>query len=362
MIGVALVAACGGAGGDDVDDGGGGSGNSGAGGSGLIGPSVCPNTDPWPEGTQTCQELEDCDNGGVCAAEYQDPGCGACWSPEHQCQADEDCGVGMVCQRYTEDLGPCNCTGETQGERCMPTCTPETCAADETCTASGHCEPTSCDAGFACSADRTCLAGDASADSHGCIARSCAQDWPCDAGAICAPGPTADEHGCAPEPCNAGYACPTGYTCAPSNYADPHGCTVDHCTSDGECGPNFRCDADEPGIQVAERSCTDAAMKPDGDCAYRPGAGTFSMKGRPLAEFVDYLSRPAYAGGRVVDETGITGPLDIDFEWMLDFRYLLASRANLTTALREQLGLKLEHRRLPLPVLVIEHIQRPSGN
>ena len=117
-----------------------------------------------------------------------------------------------------------------------------------------------------------------------------------------------------------------------------------------------------PGIQVAERSCTDAAMKPDGDCAYRPGAGTFSMKGRPLAEFVDYLSRPAYAGGRVVDETGITGPLDIDFEWMLDFRDLLASRANLTTALREQLGLKLEHRRLPLPVLVIEHIQRPSGN
>ncbi len=116
------------------------------------------------------------------------------------------------------------------------------------------------------------------------------------------------------------------------------------------------------GIRVAERSCSEAAMKVDGNCAYRPGAGAFSMKGRRMAEFVDYLSRPAYAGGRVVDKTGITGLVDIDFEWTLDWSDLLASRANLATAVQEQLGLKLEGRRLPLPVLVIEHIQRPSGN
>ena len=86
------------------------------------------------------------------------------------------------------------------------------------------------------------------------------------------------------------------------------------------------------------------------------------MRGRPIRDFVEYLSRPAYAGGIVVDQTGITGLVDIDFTWMLDFNDLLTSQANLMTALKEQLGLKLENRRLSLPVLIIEHIERPSEN
>jgi uncharacterized protein (TIGR03435 family) len=86
------------------------------------------------------------------------------------------------------------------------------------------------------------------------------------------------------------------------------------------------------------------------------------MRGRPIQTFVEYLSRPAYAGGAVVDDTGITGTVDIDFTWALDFKDLLSSQANLMTALQEQLGLKLENRRLLLPVLVIERIERPSEN
>jgi uncharacterized protein (TIGR03435 family) len=109
------------------------------------------------------------------------------------------------------------------------------------------------------------------------------------------------------------------------------------------------------------RNCTET-FKPDGECAYQPMAGNFSMRGRPIQTFVDYLSRPAYAGGAVVDATGITGLVDVDFQWTLDFRDLLLSNANLMTALQEQLGLKLENRRLTLPVLVIERIERPAAN
>jgi uncharacterized protein (TIGR03435 family) len=115
------------------------------------------------------------------------------------------------------------------------------------------------------------------------------------------------------------------------------------------------------GIRVSSQDCT-ATFKPDGECAYQPMAGNFSMRGRPIQVFVDYLSRPAYAGGAVVDATGITGLVDLDFQWTLDFRDLLLSNANLMTALQEQLGLKLENRRLTLAVLVIERIERPAAN
>jgi uncharacterized protein (TIGR03435 family) len=115
------------------------------------------------------------------------------------------------------------------------------------------------------------------------------------------------------------------------------------------------------GIRVSSQNCTDGS-KVDAVCVYRPMAGNFSMRGRPIQTFVGYLSRPAYAGGAVVDETGITGLVDIDFQWTLDFRDLPLSTANLMTALREQLGLKLEGRHLMLPVLVIEHIDRPTAN
>ena len=81
-----------------------------------------------------------------------------------------------------------------------------------------------------------------------------------------------------------------------------------------------------------------------------------------MQTFVDFLSIRAYAGGRVLDGTGITGTVDIDLEWVVDWKDMLVANSNLATAVQEQLGLKLESRRPPTPVLVIENIQRPSGN
>lgn len=80
-----------------------------------------------------------------------------------------------------------------------------------------------------------------------------------------------------------------------------------------------------------------------------------------------------YAGRPVVDKTGLSGLYDIKLQWSPDAG--LAAPVNppgaapsapsgpsLFTALEEQLGLKLEPSKGPLPVLVIDSIERPSEN
>jgi uncharacterized protein (TIGR03435 family) len=68
----------------------------------------------------------------------------------------------------------------------------------------------------------------------------------------------------------------------------------------------------------------------------------------------------------VIDRTGLSGQFDIELKWTED---TLASPAgtdndsvSLPTALREQLGLKLEAAKAPVEVMVVEHVQLPSEN
>lgn len=117
----------------------------------------------------------------------------------------------------------------------------------------------------------------------------------------------------------------------------------------------------KPGLRPSTLDST-AKVDINGPCEYRPGAGKLVMRGRPIQTFVEVLSRPAYASGRVFDDTGITGNVDIDLEWSMNFSDLPASTASLFTAVQEQLGLKLEPRQIPLPVVVVEQIRRPSEN
>jgi uncharacterized protein (TIGR03435 family) len=75
----------------------------------------------------------------------------------------------------------------------------------------------------------------------------------------------------------------------------------------------------------------------------------------------------------VVDRTGLSGRFDITLDWAPDeFQSPdigLKSAAetdaffpNLYTALRDQLGLKLESMKAPVEILVIDHIEKPSEN
>ena len=65
----------------------------------------------------------------------------------------------------------------------------------------------------------------------------------------------------------------------------------------------------------------------------------------------------------VVDRTGMNGRYDVDLEWSP----ALSgggdpNRPSIFTAVQEQLGLRLESSKGPVDVLVIDHIERPTGN
>jgi uncharacterized protein (TIGR03435 family) len=80
-------------------------------------------------------------------------------------------------------------------------------------------------------------------------------------------------------------------------------------------------------------------------------------------------------GRTVMDMTGLKGNYDMDLEWTADegaVPFLEGSSdpvpppdpqgQTILTALNEQLGLKIESRRAPVDVIVIDHVQTPSAN
>ncbi|MEI9970030.1 MAG: TIGR03435 family protein [Terracidiphilus sp.] len=72
-------------------------------------------------------------------------------------------------------------------------------------------------------------------------------------------------------------------------------------------------------------------------------------------------------GRVVVNETGLSGRYDLTLRWTPDDAAALASSSpdippDIFTAIQEQLGLKLESTKDPVPVLVIDSVQKPSPN
>ena len=67
-------------------------------------------------------------------------------------------------------------------------------------------------------------------------------------------------------------------------------------------------------------------------------------------------------GRPVIDKTGLTGPFDLGvLKWASD-ESAGSSLPSLPTLLRGQLGLDLKSERGPVPVLVIDHVEKPSPN
>lgn len=102
------------------------------------------------------------------------------------------------------------------------------------------------------------------------------------------------------------------------------------------------------------------------------GRGQLESIGTPLRALIPVLSRQV--GRTVFDKTGLTGLYDYTLLWTPEDRFGVfpnesngdadsASKPDLSTALREQLGLKLEPQKGPVEVVVIDHLNRlPSVN
>jgi uncharacterized protein (TIGR03435 family) len=119
---------------------------------------------------------------------------------------------------------------------------------------------------------------------------------------------------------------------------------------------------------------------PDG----QPGQGLMIMGGNggpltgqgiPVSNLVRVLSRQL--GRTIVDETRLTGKYDFTLQWTPDERTGPMSAAtqgggdapppdssgpSIFTAIQEQLGLKLESRKVPVEMLVIDRAEQPSEN
>jgi uncharacterized protein (TIGR03435 family) len=63
----------------------------------------------------------------------------------------------------------------------------------------------------------------------------------------------------------------------------------------------------------------------------------------------------------VVDQTGVPGKFDFTLEWSPD-ETGDSGGPSIFTALQEQLGLKLESRRVPVEILVIDRAEKPGEN
>jgi uncharacterized protein (TIGR03435 family) len=94
-------------------------------------------------------------------------------------------------------------------------------------------------------------------------------------------------------------------------------------------------------------------------CGMRTGAGTVSAHDVPLPQLAELLSQ--VTGRLVTDATGLSGRFDFELRWRPDSAPEQAPDApSLFTAIREQLGLRLESRRAPVPVLVVDAIHEPA--
>ena len=90
------------------------------------------------------------------------------------------------------------------------------------------------------------------------------------------------------------------------------------------------------------------------------GEKTMTAQGVAIANLVETLS--GLTGRTVVDKTALTGRYDFTLKWKPDDSQADTNGPSLFTAIREQLGLKLESGKGSVEIIVIDHVERPSGN
>ena len=159
---------------------------------------------------------------------------------------------------------------------------------------------------------------------------------------------------------------------------------------DGRLGPNLKPTPAECQAIIAERiagskaalagrggpTLVPAALPGPNDplpCGWSRGpAGRLEVSGRPLAQIMSMLAD--LVGRPVIDKTGLTGMYDFTLKYTPEGRVLGPfgpvpgapppvvdpDAPSLSTAVQEQLGLRLESARVPIEVLVIDRIERPT--
>lgn len=129
---------------------------------------------------------------------------------------------------------------------------------------------------------------------------------------------------------------------------------------DGVLGPNLRPSSTNcPALLAAARTGIPLPAANRILCGVQRRPGGVSVGGMSMGEVAAQLLS-AEAGRLVIDRTGLDGAFDFDLEFATGGAPLEA--VPIVTALREQLGLRLEPQRGAVDVLVVDHIERPVAD
>jgi len=142
---------------------------------------------------------------------------------------------------------------------------------------------------------------------------------------------------------------------------------------DGALGPklkrsNVDCQALAQARGRGTGVLTAAPVPGESPCFPKTGRGLVQGVAIPMMPVVGAI-RAGLGGAEVVDRTGITGAVDVDLHFSIQpnaglnadpAAASLPDGESVFTAVQDQLGLKLESHKEPRPVLVIDHVERPT--
>lgn len=110
-------------------------------------------------------------------------------------------------------------------------------------------------------------------------------------------------------------------------------------------------------LRVSEINCQEDFLKHPRCRQGRIGLDQVVLIGNPMAMLLQVVVNKVSVP--VADETGLTGRYDADLTWTNEVAPT-DDRPSIYTALQEQLGLRLERRRVKTEVVVVDRFERPT--
>ena len=111
-----------------------------------------------------------------------------------------------------------------------------------------------------------------------------------------------------------------------------------------------------PQLRRSDVECVSTPSAGQSPCAFSADWRSIHARGMPVSALTEPLG--GVTGRVIVDRTGLTGRFDYDLAWTP--QRLDPDASSFFTAVREQLGLKLESTKAPVDVLVIDAAERPG--
>jgi uncharacterized protein (TIGR03435 family) len=117
-----------------------------------------------------------------------------------------------------------------------------------------------------------------------------------------------------------------------------------------------------PPLRESTIDCSTAGSSPatPDACGIRREGGAIIGRSVPAGQLAGYLSGLPAIDRHVTDRTGLSGRYDFRLEFSPGFLEPAGAGPSVFTALTEQLGLTLQAETVPLPVVIIDSVEKPT--